>query len=70
VKGSFFLPANAVSALAWAALWGIGAYLLGPTVTDVATDVGYAGGAAIVLLVGAVATAGLARRRRRAGVQS
>jgi membrane-associated protein len=64
VRGSFFIPANAVSAAVWAVGWGGAAYLIGPAVTEAATDVGYVGGAAVVLLVAAISVA-LVRRRRR-----
>src|ERR1700730_15951585 len=50
MRWSRFLPANAVSALTWALAVGVGAYLLGPSITDIAADAGLAGGA----LVGAV----------------
>jgi membrane protein DedA with SNARE-associated domain len=45
---SRFLAANALSALAWALSVGLGAYLLGPSITEVVGDAGLAGG----LLVG------------------
>jgi membrane protein DedA with SNARE-associated domain len=45
-----FLPANAISALMWALSVGLGAYLLGPSITDIAADAGLAGG----LLIGAL----------------
>jgi membrane protein DedA with SNARE-associated domain len=48
MRWSRFLPANAVSALTWALSVGLGAYLLGPSITDIAADAGLAGG----LLVG------------------
>jgi membrane protein DedA with SNARE-associated domain len=64
VRASFYLPANAGSAAVWAAGWGLGAFLVGPSVTDVATDVGYAGTAAVVLLVVAIVVAVLRRRGR------
>jgi membrane protein DedA with SNARE-associated domain len=50
MRGSRFLPANAISALTWALSVGVGAYLLGPSITDIAADAGLAGGA----LVGAL----------------
>jgi membrane protein DedA with SNARE-associated domain len=66
MRWSRFLPANAVSALAWALGFGGGAYLIGPSITDVAADIGIAGtalaGAGVVLAVVLV----LRRRRRRA----
>ena len=50
MRWSRFLPANAGSALAWALSVGLGAYLVGPAVTDIVGDAGLAGG----LLVGAL----------------
>jgi membrane-associated protein len=64
VRGSFFIPANAVSSAVWAVGWGGAAFLVGPAVTEAATDVGYAGGAAVLLLAVAVAVATLRWRRR------
>lgn len=63
-----FIPANAVCALIWALLIGLGSYLLGPNIRDLAGDIGLAGTITIVVL--AVAGALLTRfglRRRRAG---
>ena len=62
MRSSRFLPANAASALVWALSVGLGAYLLGPSITDVVADAGLAGG----LLVGAlfVLAAVLIVRRR------
>jgi len=62
MRWSRFLPANAVSALAWALSVGLGAYLVGPSITDIVADAGLAGG----LLVGALfvlAVVLVARRR-------
>jgi membrane protein DedA with SNARE-associated domain len=67
VRSSFYLPANAASAVVWALAWGLGAYLVGPSVTDIATDVGYAGLAFVVVLVGGVVVAAFVRRRRDDG---
>ena len=50
MRWSRFLPANAISALTWALSVGLGAYLVGPSITDIAADAGLAGG----LLVGAL----------------
>jgi membrane-associated protein len=57
-----FVPANAVSALVWALFIGLGAYVLGPSIRDIAVDVGLYGSLAIVVLalVGVVV---LGRRR-------
>jgi membrane protein DedA with SNARE-associated domain len=64
MRSSRFLPANAASALVWALSVGLGAYLLGPSITDVVADAGLAVG----LLVGAlfVLAAVLVVRRRSA----
>ncbi len=50
MRGSRFLPANAISAVVWALSIGVGAYLLGPSITDVIADAGLAG----VLVIGAL----------------
>src|SRR3954471_5836247 len=46
-----FLPANAISALAWALLIGLGAYFAGPAVADWLGDIGTLG----LVLVGVIA---------------
>ncbi len=62
---SRFLVANTLSALGWAAAIGIGADLLGPSITDVVADAGTAGEIALgALVVGAVMIIVLRRRRR------
>jgi membrane protein DedA with SNARE-associated domain len=50
MRWSRFLPANALSALAWSLSIGLSAYLVGPSVTDIVADAGLAAGA----LVGAL----------------
>lgn len=59
MRWSRFVPANALSALVWALAIGIGAYLLGPPITDVVADAGLAGavaaGALLLLALGALA---------------
>jgi membrane protein DedA with SNARE-associated domain len=55
MRWSRFLPAIAVSTLIWALAVGLGAYLVGPSITDIATDVGLAGG----LLIGALFVIGI-----------
>jgi membrane protein DedA with SNARE-associated domain len=64
MRWSRFLPANAISALTWALSIGIGAYLIGPSIADIAADAGLAGGLLVVLLL-AVTLGLLARRRLR-----
>jgi membrane protein DedA with SNARE-associated domain len=51
MRWSRFLPANAISALTWALSVGLGAYLIGPSITDIAADAGLAGGLLVVLLL-------------------
>jgi membrane protein DedA with SNARE-associated domain len=64
VPAARFLTANAAFAVGWALLVGGGAYLLGPSIEDVLTGLGVAGGVTLAgLLLGGVA-AGLLRRRR------
>jgi len=62
MRASRFLPANALSALIWALIVGLGAYFAGPSIAEVLGDVGAVGIVGIALL--AVLTF-LARRRRR-----
>jgi len=57
-----FLPANAVCALLWALLIGVGSYVVGPSVRELASDIGLVGAVAIVLVLASTA---LARRRWR-----
>lgn len=67
MRWSQFLPANAFSALTWALFVGLGAYLLGPSITDILADVGLAGGSLIgALLVLAVVLVTWRRFRARA----
>ena len=61
-----FLPANAVAALGWALLVGLGAYFVGPSIADVAADIGYVGLG--VLIVGVAVTV-VSRRQRRGRVR-
>jgi undecaprenyl-diphosphatase len=56
-----FLPANAVCALLWAVLIGVGSYVVGPSASDLVADIGLVGSVAVVLTV--VTTTVLARRR-------
>ena len=59
MRWSRFLPVNAVSALIWALAFGVGAYLLGPSISDIAANTGLAGrlllGALLVLAAVVVA---------------
>jgi membrane protein DedA with SNARE-associated domain len=62
MRRSRFLPANALSALVWALFVGLGAYLLGPSITDIVADAGLAGGLLLGTLI--VLAAGLVVWRR------
>jgi membrane protein DedA with SNARE-associated domain len=65
MRSSRFLPANAVSALTWALSIGLGAYLLGPSITDIVADAGLAGGLLVgTLFVLAVALTAWRRSRK------
>jgi membrane protein DedA with SNARE-associated domain len=66
MRWSRFLPANAISALTWALSIGLGAYLIGPSIADIAADAGLAGGALVVALL-ALALGLVTRRRLRRG---
>jgi membrane protein DedA with SNARE-associated domain len=66
VRGSVYQPTNAISALAWAAGLGFGAYLIGPPVLDFFSDLGLVTGIlTIVVIVGLFAMEIFWRRRRR-----
>jgi len=65
IRWTRYLPANAVSALVWAVLFGLGAFALGPTIKDLGGDLGLVGSLVVGALVIAAAAAELLRRRRR-----
>jgi membrane protein DedA with SNARE-associated domain len=56
-----YLLVNAVSAALWAALYGLGAYLTGRTITDLFSDLGLVGAIVIGSALLAVAVLGLVR---------
>jgi membrane protein DedA with SNARE-associated domain len=64
VRAGRFLPANALSAVLWTLLVGLGAYLVGPSIKDVVSDVGLAGVALLAVLVVLFAVGERWRRRR------
>jgi len=55
MRASVYVPVNALSALVWAVAIGLGAYWAGPSITDVAGDVGL-----LVWLVGGALLAAFA----------
>jgi membrane protein DedA with SNARE-associated domain len=65
MRTSRFLPANAVSALAWALSIGLGAYFVGPSITDIVADAGTAGGVVIGVLFALAVVLVLRRRSRK-----
>jgi membrane-associated protein len=60
-----YFVANAISAVLWALIVGVGAYALGPSIDDVVNDIGLVGSVAIVVAAVAVWTV---RRVRRRGI--
>jgi membrane protein DedA with SNARE-associated domain len=65
MRAARFLPANAIAALVWALVVGLGAFLVGPSVVEFVDDLGLV--AALVLggLVVAALTGALLSRARR-----
>jgi undecaprenyl-diphosphatase len=66
VRGSVFLPTNAISALLWSVGIGLGAYFIGPSVVEFVDDLGLVTGLAVVVLILAGVATEVTRRRRRA----
>jgi membrane-associated protein len=64
MRSRSYLVLNAVSAIIWALIVGVGAYLVGPSIEDVVSDIGLAGAVAIAIVAGAGWSAELIRRRR------
>lgn len=65
MRASRYAPANAVSALLWALGWGLAAYYVGPSITDVITDAGSARWLIVIGVVASVAAVALIRHHRR-----
>jgi membrane-associated protein len=51
MRAARFVPANAASALVWALGIGLGAYFVGPSVADLADDIGLGGVIVLAVLV-------------------
>jgi membrane protein DedA with SNARE-associated domain len=66
VRAVVYTPVNAVSAAAWAAGIGLGAYYAGPPILDLASDAGTVTLAGLIGLI-AIVVAGEAYRRYRVG---
>jgi membrane protein DedA with SNARE-associated domain len=72
VRAPVFLFANALGAVIWAGVIGMGAYLVGPSIVDFASDLGLVATLGVVALI-VIAVAGelvWRRRRRRARAPS
>jgi membrane-associated protein len=65
VRASRYLPANALAALVWAVLYGAGGAIVGPSIADLASDLGLVGAIVVAGLVVAGAIAAISARRRR-----
>jgi membrane protein DedA with SNARE-associated domain len=59
-----YLIVNAISAVLWAVVIGVGAYAVGPSIDDVVSDVGLGGLAVALLVAGGVELVRRSRRRR------
>jgi membrane protein DedA with SNARE-associated domain len=66
VRARVYLITNALSAAVWALVIGLGAYYVGPSIVDLAGDLGLVTGIALGLLVMLAVGGELLRRRRRA----
>jgi membrane protein DedA with SNARE-associated domain len=64
MRSSRFLAFNAISALAWALSIGLGAYFVGPSITDVVGDAGTAGAVVLGVLFALAVVLVLKRRAR------
>ena len=67
MRFSRYAPANAVSALLWALGWGLAAYFVGPSITEVIADAGSARWLILIAVVVVLASLALLRHRRGAG---
>jgi membrane protein DedA with SNARE-associated domain len=65
MRASLYVPVNAISAVVWAVAIGLGAYLVGPSITDVAADEGLLVWLVVGALVAAFAIVLLRKRLRR-----
>jgi membrane-associated protein len=61
-----FLPLNAVASAVWTLLVGLGAYVAGPSITDLLGDLGAVGLVVLAVLAASLVLGRRARRRRRA----
>jgi membrane protein DedA with SNARE-associated domain len=64
MRPSRFLAFNTLSALAWALSIGLGAYFVGPSITDIVADAGTAGSIVLGVLIALAVVLVLKRRAR------
>jgi membrane-associated protein len=65
MRASRFLLANAAAGVVWTLLVGLGAYLVGPSITDVVDDLGVVGAAVLAAVAAVAVVSGVRRTRRR-----
>lgn len=70
MRPSRFLPLNALAAVAWATVYGLLVFLIGPSVTDVVGDAGIVLPATAALIVVAAVVIRRLRRRQRGLTQT
>jgi membrane protein DedA with SNARE-associated domain len=66
VRGAVYHPVNVISAFAWAAGIGFGAYLIGPAVVDAVDDLGLATGLIVVVVIAVLVALEIRHIRRKA----
>jgi membrane protein DedA with SNARE-associated domain len=67
VRAAIYLPTNAAGAALWAIVIGLGAYLVGPAIVDVANDLGWVSLAGLGALIVVGVALEIARRHRHRG---
>jgi membrane protein DedA with SNARE-associated domain len=65
MRASRFLPANAIAALVWSLVVGVGAYFAGPPIVELVSDLGLLSGIVVGCLVAAAIAGAVLHRRRR-----
>ncbi len=65
MRASLYMPVNAISAMLWAVAIGLGAYLVGPSIADVAADEGLLVSVVVAALVAVFAIVLLRNHLRR-----
>jgi len=70
IRAPLYLTVNVATALAWAAVVGLGGYYAGPPIVDVVSDLGTVAEIALVVIVAASVGAEIMRRRRATGAST